>query len=37
VLVSAGYRVLCVAEQEVLSALPQVAARRIRAAIEEVG
>ncbi len=32
----AGYRVLRVAEQEVLSALPQVLAR-IRAAIEEAG
>jgi very-short-patch-repair endonuclease len=33
-LVAAGYRVLRVAEQDVLSALPQVVAR-IRAAIEE--
>jgi very-short-patch-repair endonuclease len=36
VLAAAGYRVLRVAEQDVLSALPQVLAR-IRAAIEEAG
>ncbi len=36
VLAAAGYRVLRVAEQEVLSALPQVVAR-IRVAIEEAG
>ena len=36
VLASAGYRVLRVAEQDVLSALPPVVAR-IRAAIEEAG
>lgn len=35
-LASAGYRLLRMAEEEVLSALPQVVAR-IRAAIEEVG
>ena len=36
VLAAAGYRVLRVAEQDVLSALPKVVAR-IRAAIEEAG
>jgi very-short-patch-repair endonuclease len=36
VLASAGYRVLRVAEQDVLSALAQVVAR-IRQAIEEAG